>query len=132
MTDIRWQESFLNLGKALNRLGEILEQPLDERDYVLDAAIQRFEFTVDLFWKALKHLLALEGAITRLPKEALQKAYAANWIENEKIWLEMLEDRNITSHTYKHDRAMEVYDNIQKYYPEMRKVYNLLEKKFYF
>lgn len=130
MSDIRWQTSFTQLGKALDRLDDILKAPLDEKDYVLDATIQRFEFCVELFWKALKHLLALEGVVTQLPKESLQRAFAAGWLEHEEIWLDMLQDRNITSHTYKHEKALEVYRAIQKYYPEMRKVYEHLKKKF--
>jgi hypothetical protein len=42
-----------SLGKALDRLEEALEQPL-ENALAVDATIQRFEFTIELFWKALK------------------------------------------------------------------------------
>jgi len=75
--DNRWQISFSQLGNALQRLGEVSREPLDKNDYVLDATIQRFEFCVELYWKTLKHLLAKEGVDVVLPKECLQKAYAA-------------------------------------------------------
>jgi len=130
MSDIRWKTSLDTLGKSLDRLGEILQVTLDEKDYVLDAAIQRFEFCIELYWKVLKHLLAREGVVTQLPKESLKKAYAAGWLEDEEIWLNMLKDRNMTSHTYKHEIALEIYKAIQKYYPEMRKVYNVLVSNF--
>lgn len=118
------------LGEALKRLGEVLEVPENENDYVVDATIQRFEFVVELFWKTLKHLLAKEGRETSTPKEALQEAFAAKWINDEKTWLSMLQDRNLTSHTYRQDYAHEIYARVKTYYPEMQNVYKLLDEKF--
>ena len=40
------------LESAIGRLEDVLRQPYDE--YMRDSAIQRFEFTFELFWKALK------------------------------------------------------------------------------
>jgi nucleotidyltransferase substrate binding protein (TIGR01987 family) len=131
MTDnIIYKESLRQLGKALDRLEEILQVPLTENDYVLDAAIQRFEFVIELYWKAFKQILAYENVQTVFPKEALQQAYAAGWLEHEQIWLGMLQDRNKTSHTYKQHKALEIYEHIKIYYPEMRKTYEFLIKKF--
>jgi nucleotidyltransferase substrate binding protein (TIGR01987 family) len=128
--DLRWKESLLTLERALNKLGDILQEPLTTHDYVLDATIQRFEFTIELFWKSLKHLLALKGVIVTFPKDCLQKAYADGWIDNEQLWLDMLEDRNLTSHTYKEEYAREIYAHIRLYYPEMKKVFDVLKTKF--
>lgn len=129
-TDNRWKTSLTQLGKALTRLGEILEEPLEKHDYILDATIQRFEFCVELYWKTLKHLLAAEGTLTSLPKEALQQAFSAGWLDDETVWLAMMHDRNLTSHTYEHENAMTIYKKIQHYYPEMNRVYQVLVKKF--
>lgn len=120
--------SLEKLGRALDRLEEILKEPLDKHDFVLDAAVQRFEFVIELYWKTLKHLLSEQGVETSLPKESLQKAFAAGWIQDEKIWLEMLKDRNLTSHTYEHQAAMRIYTNLQRYYPQMREVYEKLKE----
>lgn len=124
--DRRYEKSFENLGNALSRLETVLNEPLDKNDYVLDATIHRFEFVIELYWKALKHLLAHSGRLTELPKQTLQEAYAANWLSNESEWLNMLKDRNQTSHTYKHELALQVYDRIKQYCPEMRKTYDNL------
>jgi len=107
-----------------------LKEPLDAHDFLLDTTVQRFEFSIELFWKALKHLLALNGVTVNLPKEVLQEAYVSRWIDNEKLWLAMLKDRNQTSHTYKHELALEIYERIKQYYPEMRKVHTFLTNKF--
>jgi len=130
MSNIKYLEALRELGNALDRLKEVLDEPLNVKDYVLDAAIQRFEFVVELFWKALKHLLLYEGVNITLPKEALQKAYAAGWLDNEQLWLDMMKDRNETSHTYKKNKALEIYEHIKIYYPEMRKSYEFIVKKF--
>ncbi len=129
-TDIRWKISLTQLGKALARLSDILKEPLDKNDYVLDASIQRFEFCVELYWKTFKHLLAMEGVTISFPKEALQQAFAAGWLDDETLWLAMMRDRNLTSHTYEHENAMATYKKIQHYYPEMDRVYTMLVKKF--
>ena len=128
--DIRWKRSLENLGKALTRLGEVLHEPLEKNDYVLDATIQRFEFVIELFWKTLKHLLAVHGRESTTPRDTLRKAYAVKWLDNEKLWLEMMDDRNMTSHIYKEETALQIYRNIQTYYPEMQKTYDGLKKLF--
>jgi nucleotidyltransferase substrate binding protein (TIGR01987 family) len=115
-----------NLGQALDRLEEVLNVSPSENNYVIDATIQRFEFVIELYWKTFKHLLAAQGKTTSLPKASLQEAYAAGWICDEKLWLNMMRDRNLTSHTYKEKNAQEIYKNIRTYYPEMRQVYRKL------
>jgi hypothetical protein len=52
--DIRWQTSLAQLGKALERLGQVLTEPPDN-PLLVDATIQRFEFTIELFWKTFRH-----------------------------------------------------------------------------
>ncbi len=42
-------------------------------------------------------------------------------IDDEKMWLEMLDDRNITSHAYKYEDAKRVFGNIKLYLPILKK-----------
>jgi hypothetical protein len=35
--------------KALNRLDEVVQMPLDQQYMMVDATIQRFEFAIELF-----------------------------------------------------------------------------------
>jgi nucleotidyltransferase substrate binding protein (TIGR01987 family) len=67
-----------------------------------DATIQRFEFVVELCWKTLKRCLLIEGIEAYTPKEVLKQAFQSHWLDSEKIWLEMLDDRNLMSHIYSH------------------------------
>ena len=117
------------LGKALQRFHESLQfeesQPL-----VIDASIQRFEFSIELSWKTLKACLALEGVTANTPRECLQQAFAAHWFDDEQAWLSMLKDRNLTSHTYKEDLALEIYRRLPGHYQAMRTLHTFLSSRF--
>lgn len=128
MTNQRAKQAIDQLSDALDRFTEILAIPADENTYVIDAAIHRFEFVIELYWKAFKQVLATQGKIITLPKQALQEAYQANWIEDETIWLKMLQDRNSTSHTYKEKNALEIYQHLKDYLPMMKKTLVILKK----
>ena len=97
---------------------------------LVDATIQRFEFTIELFWKTFRHLLALEDKETFSPKESLQAAYQLGWIHDEAAWLGMLTDRNLTSHTYHEALAAMIFANIRANFPEMERTYQFLQKRF--
>jgi nucleotidyltransferase substrate binding protein (TIGR01987 family) len=74
--EIQWKDYFYNLGRAINRLQEVLEHPQQNQiDYLRDAAIQRFEFTIELFWKILKKILFHEKIESTTPRDTLSKAY---------------------------------------------------------
>jgi nucleotidyltransferase substrate binding protein (TIGR01987 family) len=117
-------------GHALDRLQEALGRNAEIDSLVVDASIQRFEFCVELAWKCLKKLLEAEGEEAKTPRQALQKAYAAQWIGQETIWLEMLTDRNLTSHTYREDLAREIYSRIPGYYSALRSLYQFLITRY--
>lgn len=123
------EDSFENVGNALVRLKEALEQSANAvvGSLAIDGTIQRFEFCVELFWKLLRRLLsAQKQEVTPLPKPIMQKAYAVGWIHDEKLWLDMLDDRNKTSHTYNQALAKEIYERIKLYYPVMQSTFDTL------
>lgn len=107
------------LGKALQRFNESLQYE-ESQPLVVDASIQRFEFSIELSWKTLKACLALEGMMPNTPKECMQQAFAAHWFDDEKAWLNMLKDRNLTSHTYKEDLALEIYHRLPDHYQQCK------------
>ena len=61
---------------------------------------------------------------------ALQQAFRAGWLEDENAWLQMLRDRNETSHTYHEKTARRVYASIRSAYPEMQRTYERLRERF--
>lgn len=129
MSAAQIQISIKSLGKALDRLGEALAAS-PENPLAIDATIQRFEFSIELFWKALRHLLAHEGIETMTPRTTLQEAYRAGWLQAEDAWLQMLQDRNETSHTYNEAKAREIYEHIRANYPELRRAHAYLLERF--
>jgi nucleotidyltransferase substrate binding protein (TIGR01987 family) len=87
---------------------------------------QRFEFTFELFWKTIQRLLAREGVEARSPKAALREAYRLGWLDDEARWIKLLEDRNLTSHTYRELLALEIYSRTPAHYAAMREAFEKL------
>ena len=51
---------------------------------------------------------------------ALQQAYRLGWLDDEERWLKLLDDRNLTSHTYREALALEIYRRIPAHHAAMR------------
>ncbi|NQY81167.1 MAG: nucleotidyltransferase substrate binding protein [Candidatus Caenarcaniphilales bacterium] len=126
-----FKDSFLALKKALLRLSEALKENYQKNHLVIDAAIQRFEFCIELMWKNLKRFLEYEGINASSPREVLKEAFAINMISEEEIWLNMLRARNLTSHTYNEDTAMNIYQELPDFYQKMKETVESLEEKYY-
>lgn len=102
-----------DLAKALLRLEEVLQVP--KSAIVRDSAIQRFEFCVDLSWKTVKTYLEEEkGIVVNSPKEVFKESYTQAIIEYDTFWLEIVDMRNLTSHTYKEELAEKIYQELPK------------------
>jgi nucleotidyltransferase substrate binding protein (TIGR01987 family) len=113
------QETLERLLKAITRFEEALALPMSE-GVNLDGSIQRFEFTYELTWKCVKRALAVKGIDARSPRDAIKECYSLGWINHEEVWVNMLKDRNRTSHTYLEDIALEVYKRLPDYATQIR------------
>jgi nucleotidyltransferase substrate binding protein (TIGR01987 family) len=129
MTEPKAAQSLHNLGRALERLREALQEP-EANSLVVDGTIQRFEFVIELCWKTLRRLLAAEGILANTPRESLQQAYQAQWLTDETAWLEILRDRNESSHTDDEATARRIYANIKRNFPELERTYAFLQQRF--
>lgn len=129
MSDAKLRQGFANLGRAPDRLEEAVAQPEAANPLVIDGTIQRFEFALELFWKSLKRLLAAEGIETATPKETSGAAYQAHWLHDQTAWLDMLADRNRTSHVYDAAMARSIHGRIKDYAPVMRASFTRLLAK---
>ncbi len=120
----------LNFGKALRRLETFCSEPIqNDRDEA--GIIQAFEFTYELSWKALKALLEIEGITANSPRQAFTQAIQTQLIESsdEAGWLQMIHDRNFTSHTYREEFAHEVTQRIiQSHLPLFQKCFKRCEE----
>ncbi|GAI82788.1 unnamed protein product [marine sediment metagenome] len=106
--------SLKKLIDAHKRLEEGIEQARDELDK--DGVIQRFEFTFELLWKALKIYLEHQGIIVKTPRDSFVEAFRINLFDDEKIFLDMMEDRNSTSHIYDKETSKKIFNRIKKNY----------------
>lgn len=107
------QEIIDSFEKSLQRFEDILKEEKTVANR--DSAIKRFEFTVELLWKSSQKFLREQEIICRSPKECLKEAFKFGLVEDDPKWLEILEDRNLTAHTYNEKTADEVYGRLPKY-----------------
>ena len=130
MTNYKIELGFSKLEKALKSLETIAIKPLQEDRSNIDATIQRFEFTIELFLKALKVILESKGVEVQYPKDVLKEAFRGHLIDDEDQWLQMLADRNLTSPTYDEQLANLIFNHIQGNIPTLRKSFNQLHTQF--
>ncbi len=122
---------------ALFRLKEAYQRALEEKsseDFVFfrDSTIQRFEFTVEIFWKCLKTFLEEhEGIICRSPKSCIREYFSAGYLSEKdaKALLEMIDYRNLTSHTYHEEMAQTIFNRLSRYITPLEKVLSDLRSK---
>lgn len=90
------------------------------KDGLRDSIIQRFEFTTELSWKLMKRYLDENLMIEQYsPRSVVKESYKQRLIEDGEIWLDILEDRNLTSHTYDENTANKIRDNITNNYVDI-------------
>lgn len=95
-----------------------------------DGVIQRFEYTFEIFWKTLKILLSYLGIECHSPRSCIKEAFRQGFIEDDEIFLDMLEDRNRSSHIYEEKTAEEIFERIKEVYTEtLENTIKNLEKK---
>jgi nucleotidyltransferase substrate binding protein (TIGR01987 family) len=123
--------SFIELGKAITKLQEAIQATNIPPEFKIDVVIQRFEFVYELFWKTIQKIVQKEGIEVASPRAALKTAFSLKLIENQELWLQMLEDSNLTSHTYKEALANEIASRIEQYLPEIKRAYQVIKKDYF-
>ena len=117
--DIRWIQRFSHFTKALSQLREAValaqERPLSRLEE--QGLIQAFEFTRELAWNTLKDFLE-ERSVQNLygSRDATREAFKTGLIENGEAWMNMIQSRNLTSHTYDEALAAEIASAIRATY----------------
>jgi nucleotidyltransferase substrate binding protein (TIGR01987 family) len=117
--DIRWKQRFQNFSRAFLLLREALENELaDLNQLEKEGCIQRFEYTFELAWKVLKDKMEFDGLVLDQisPKAIVRQAFASKYLDNADIWLKMIGDRNLMSHTYDFSKFEAILKTIQKEY----------------
>jgi nucleotidyltransferase substrate binding protein (TIGR01987 family) len=101
--DVRWKQRFQNFDRAVALLREPIEKGVDKlSDLEKEGAVHRFELALELAWKTLKDYLEFSGTIVKpvTPRGVIKEAFAAQILTDGQIWIDMLNHRNLLSHTY--------------------------------
>ena len=69
------------------------------------------------------------GIEQEFPKSVMKDAYAHDFIHDESIWVDMLNDRNQTSHIYQDEIAQQIFERIVNRYVNELKELALFMKK---
>lgn len=130
MEDIRWEQRFSNFNKAVLKLEESVnyikhnylngeDKPEDENlenvveELIKEGLIQRFEYTHELAWNVMKDYAFFQGNSTiGGSRDATREAFKLQIIQNADIWMDMIQSRNKTSHTYNEEIANEIFSKI--------------------
>jgi len=115
--DIRWKQRLQNFEKSYQLLENTL-QIKSPSEAERAGLIQFFEMTFELAWKMMKDYLQEQGFSVDSPKEAIKQAFQSNLIADGHGWIDALNDRNLTTHTYQEETAVKVEQKIRNdYFP---------------
>ena len=130
-TQVRWIQRFQNYKKALLQLKKFIDKgtlnELEEQGFV-----QAFEYTYELCWNTLRDYFIHQGTESiNGSRDAFREGFRLGILLNGELWMEMLRDRNRSSHTYNEQIAKEITANIKNIYftlfKEMRKTMEQFE-----
>lgn len=115
MQDIRWQQRFENFSRALDQLTQAVELSRQRTlsDLEKQGVIQGFEIVHELAWNVLKDFLEYEGIPGIVgSRGAVREAFKRELIDDGELWMDMIEKRNLSSHTYNKALADELVNAI--------------------
>ena len=119
--DIRWKQRFENFQRALKQLSLAMDlkaqRPLSDLEQ--QGLIQGFEFTHELAWNVLKDYLEMEGIQGLVgSRSTAREAFKRGLVMDGAVWMDMIEKRNLSSHTYNQTVALTIVEAIaERYYP---------------
>lgn len=119
-----FKKAIATLDEALTFAAAVKENPVQFK-IARDACIQRFEYCIELSWKASMKKL---GSQTKFPKQAVREMARADLIGSAEQWLDFIEARNNSSHSYDEDVAKKVFSEILNFQKEAKVLYSNLEK----
>ena len=128
--DARWKQRLSNLNRALFLLRDALKDGTEKLSLLeKEGTVQRFEYSLELAWKATKDYLEAKGSIIApvTPKQVLKDAVDARILDDGQVWIDMLNHRNLLSHTYDSSTFDDAVQAIaERYLPAMEKLREFL------
>ncbi len=127
--EIRWRQRFRNFEQSYKLLEKYLNQPITTE---LERAgiIQFFEISFELAWKLMKDYLDAKQLSVKSPRDTIKQAFQIGLIGDGHVWIDALNDRNLTVHTYDNQLAEKMLTDINEiYFPELKELYQRLVKE---
>jgi len=127
--DIRWKQRFTNFGKSYLLLEKaVVKSELNEIERA--GIVQVFEMTFELAWKTLKDYLVQNDVDVRFPRDVIKESFRYELIKDGETWMDMLEKRNLLSHTFDEATVELVLKLIRgKYFSAISQVYQFFYAK---
>lgn len=131
------QDAFTSLEKTISTLeNQAWFDQQDEiiQDTLIAGSIQKFEFVYELSIKMLKRQLkAIESNDSDIDstdfRDMLRISAQYGLIELPEAWFDYRKMRNITSHTYDQNKALQVYHGISDFLESSRFLIAQLQKR---
>ncbi|MEJ5211277.1 MAG: nucleotidyltransferase substrate binding protein [Pseudomonadota bacterium] len=124
--DIRWKQRFDNFRRALKQLTAAVDvfrqRPLSELER--QGLIQAFEFTHELAWNVLKDYLEMEGIQGLVgSRSTVREAFKRGLVRDGEVWMDMIDKRNLSSHTYNENVAQAIVQAVvERYHPAFQEL----------
>jgi nucleotidyltransferase substrate binding protein (TIGR01987 family) len=121
-----------DLGAALQGLSAILELKPEQydtpvADAIRNGKIQKFEYCVELFWKAARDYLLVHKGVDELsPKGVVKALFQAGILEHKltEDLLEAIDDRNRMSHIYSEAQFQQTLDKLGRYFKALEQAFD--------
>jgi nucleotidyltransferase substrate binding protein (TIGR01987 family) len=101
--DIRWKQRFQSFDRAFRLLRDAMQDGSGALNALeKEGAVRRFKYSFELAWNTLNEYLIFGGVQVEpvSPRSVIKAAFAARMIRDGQVWIDMLEHRNLLSHTY--------------------------------
>lgn len=111
--DIRWIQRFNNFSKALSQLKKFIEIGDELNEFEQQGMIKAFEYNFELSWNLIKDYYEYQG-VTEIQgsRDAFRMAFNRSLIKDGASWMNMIDSRIKTAHTYNEKTADEISDAI--------------------
>ena len=119
-----YEKKLIQLKQALNTFEKSINIDIStfsdiEQDTIRSGQVQKFEVSVELFWKTgKKFLYEVHGVEAISPKMVIKEFFLTKYT-NEKHFealIEMINDRNRLSHVYNEEQFNEIYFRLTEYF----------------
>ena len=129
--ETRWMQRLESFENALSQLTDACAIA-DYSDLERAGLVQTFEFSFELAWNTLKDLLFFEGYDDKVPRSIIRRSFEAGYLgeDDSEALLDALDKRNLLSHTYRKELALEAEALIKnRYHPALLRLHDTLNAR---